>query len=109
MALGTTGTMAGVVDAQERRASVEDPEKHTAGDSRRPSRIDKKDDYDTDASSGVSIGAQIEMEKENAIQYRTCGWKKVCEPDEMIVANGQTSCLLFSEYICLAIMSFPYS
>jgi hypothetical protein len=28
--------------------------------------------------SALSVGAQIELEKENAIQYRTCGWKKVC-------------------------------
>jgi hypothetical protein len=27
--------------------------------------------------SALSVGAQIELEKENAIQYRTCGWKKV--------------------------------
>jgi hypothetical protein len=38
----------------------------------------------------------IEMEAHNAIQYRTCSWQK-------------TAALLFSEYICLAIMSFPYS
>lgn len=38
----------------------------------------------------------IEMEADNAIQYRTCSWQK-------------TAALLFSEYICLAIMSFPYS
>lgn len=49
-----------------------------------------------DNGSDVSIGEQIELEKENAIKYRTCSWQK-------------TSALLFSEYICLAIMSFPYS
>lgn len=38
----------------------------------------------------------LEMEADNAIQYRTCSWPK-------------TAALLFSEYICLAIMSFPYS
>lgn len=38
----------------------------------------------------------IEVEADNAIQYRTCSWQK-------------TAALLFSEYICLAIMSFPYS
>lgn len=38
----------------------------------------------------------LEMEADNAIQYRTCSWQK-------------TAALLFSEYICLAIMSFPYS
>lgn len=30
-----------------------------------------------DAESGISVGAQIEMEKDNAIRYRTCGWRKV--------------------------------
>lgn len=38
----------------------------------------------------------VEMEADNAIKYRTCSWQK-------------TAALLFSEYICLAIMSFPYS
>lgn len=38
----------------------------------------------------------LDMEADNAIQYRTCSWPK-------------TAALLFSEYICLAIMSFPYS
>lgn len=40
--------------------------------------------------------ALVEMEADNAIKYRTCSWYK-------------TAALLFSEYICLAIMSFPYS
>ncbi|EKV17426.1 hypothetical protein PDIG_15500 [Penicillium digitatum PHI26] len=43
-----------------------------------------------------SIGHQIKMESENTIKYRTCSWQK-------------TAALLFSEYICLAIMSFPWS
>ncbi|KAF2189670.1 hypothetical protein K469DRAFT_700921 [Zopfia rhizophila CBS 207.26] len=38
----------------------------------------------------------MEMEADNAIKYRTCSWQK-------------TAALLFSEYICLAIMSFPWS
>lgn len=49
-----------------------------------------------DSSADFSIGKQIEMEAGNAIQYRTCSWPK-------------TAALLFSEYICLAIMSFPWS
>lgn len=52
------------------------------------------DDDATDNS--VAIGKQMEMEAGNAIKYRTCSWQK-------------TAALLFSEYICLAIMSFPYS
>lgn len=47
-------------------------------------------------SANVSIDKQIELEQGNAIQYRTCSWQK-------------TAALLFSEYICLAIMSFPWS
>jgi hypothetical protein len=31
----------------------------------------------SDSESGISVGAQIEMEKDNAIRYRTCGWRKV--------------------------------
>lgn len=46
--------------------------------------------------SAISIGDQLEQEKENSIKYRSCSWQK-------------TAALLFSEYICLAIMSFPYS
>ncbi|KAH8673985.1 transmembrane amino acid transporter protein [Xylariales sp. PMI_506] len=45
----------------------------------------------------VRIGPRIAPSEENcAIQYRTCSWQK-------------TAALLFSEYICLAIMSFPWS
>ncbi|KAK5044605.1 hypothetical protein LTR84_010619 [Exophiala bonariae] len=48
------------------------------------------------ASSVDEYGKLVEMEANDAIQYRTCSWQK-------------TAALLFSEYICLAIMSFPYS
>ncbi|GAD98676.1 neutral amino acid permease, putative [Paecilomyces variotii No. 5] len=44
----------------------------------------------------LSVTRQVELEAENAIKYRTCSWQK-------------TAALLFSEYICLAIMSFPWS
>ncbi|KAK2752746.1 hypothetical protein FQN55_005877 [Onygenales sp. PD_40] len=47
-------------------------------------------------SSRNTVGKQVELEADNAIKYRTCSWQK-------------TAALLFSEYICLAIMSFPYS
>ncbi|ORY06494.1 transmembrane amino acid transporter protein-domain-containing protein [Clohesyomyces aquaticus] len=61
-------------------------------------RIDRDDDSSSDRDSldGLTVGKQIEMEADNAIKYRTCSWPK-------------TAALLFSEYICLAIMSFPYS
>ncbi|RDW71952.1 hypothetical protein BP5796_07986 [Coleophoma crateriformis] len=52
-------------------------------------------DVSSDSGSDI-LGKQIEMEADNAIKYRTCSWQK-------------TAALLFSEYICLAIMSFPYS
>ncbi|TAQ87921.1 hypothetical protein B7494_g3738 [Chlorociboria aeruginascens] len=52
-------------------------------------------DFGDDSESDI-LGKQIELEAGNEIQYRTCSWQK-------------TAALLFSEYICLAIMSFPYS
>lgn len=81
-----------------------DPETNGAG-GRRMSRIDKPrsksnaeggEAFADDSSSNLSVGKQMEMEAGNAIKYRTCSWPK-------------TAALLFSEYICLAIMSFPYS
>ncbi|KZO95842.1 hypothetical protein CALVIDRAFT_549934 [Calocera viscosa TUFC12733] len=44
-----------------------------------------------------SVKEQVLVEEsDHAIKYRTCSWEK-------------TAALLFSEYICLAIMSFPWS
>ncbi|KAI0745069.1 transmembrane amino acid transporter protein-domain-containing protein [Earliella scabrosa] len=43
-----------------------------------------------------SVGIQIAKEQDHEIKYRTCSWQK-------------TASLLFSEYICLAILSFPWS
>ena len=51
---------------------------------------------DSDVDSTISVGKQIELEQTSSIKYRTCSWQK-------------TAALLFAEYICLAIMSFPYS
>lgn len=51
---------------------------------------------DSDVDSTLSVGKQLELEQTNSIKYRTCSWQK-------------TAALLFAEYICLAIMSFPYS
>ncbi|KAI9800344.1 MAG: hypothetical protein M1825_004114 [Sarcosagium campestre] len=62
------------------------------GRGRRMSRIDK----DSDSDISDTVGKQIELEAGNDIKYRTCSWQK-------------TAALLFSEYICLAIMSFPWS
>ncbi|TLS25675.1 hypothetical protein PpBr36_07274 [Pyricularia pennisetigena] len=50
---------------------------------------------DSEASSEL-VQKQIDSEANAGIQYRTCSWQK-------------TAALLFSEYICLAIMSFPWS
>lgn len=47
-------------------------------------------------SADAIINKQLASEDGSAIQYRTCSWQK-------------TAALLFSEYICLAIMSFPWS
>ncbi|KAK7987980.1 alcohol dehydrogenase [Apiospora arundinis] len=51
---------------------------------------------DSEIDSKDILMKQIESEENSAIQYRTCSWQK-------------TAALLFSEYICLAIMSFPWS
>lgn len=55
------------------------------------------DDSDVSSSTSVDIvGKQVASEEGNAIKYRTCSWQK-------------TAGLLFSEYIVLSIMSFPWS
>lgn len=56
----------------------------------------KNDISDSEDSSSAIVNKQIAAEDGAAIQYRTCSWQK-------------TAALLFSEYICLAIMSFPWS
>lgn len=53
-------------------------------------------DSDSDDSAAAILNKQINSEKDNAIKYRTCSWQK-------------TAALLFSEYIVLSIMSFPWS
>ncbi|RPD53679.1 hypothetical protein L226DRAFT_480597 [Lentinus tigrinus ALCF2SS1-7] len=67
----------------------------------RDDKLDSKQRPISDASSFEesdleSIGLQIKQEEGHEIKYRTCSWQK-------------TAALLFSEYICLAIMSFPWS
>jgi hypothetical protein len=51
---------------------------------------------DSDESASAILNKQLASEAGNSIQYRTCSWQK---------AAG----LLFSEYIVLSIMSFPWS
>ncbi|KAI1180392.1 N amino acid transport system protein [Nemania sp. FL0916] len=53
-------------------------------------------DSESRLTSDAILEKQLAEEAGNAIQYRTCSWQK-------------TAALLFSEYICLAIMSFPWS
>ncbi|MCJ1394820.1 hypothetical protein MMC18_007700 [Xylographa bjoerkii] len=74
---------------------------------------------DSDADSEMSVGKQMEAESNNSIKYRTCSWPKVnysLDPGFPFSTGGggmasalPTAALLFAEYICLAIMSFPYS
>ncbi|KAF7305136.1 Protein kinase domain-containing protein [Mycena kentingensis (nom. inval.)] len=62
-------------------------------------KVDRKvasDEESVIGSSTESVGQQIAKEQSHHIQYRTCSWQK-------------TAGLLFSEYICLAILSFPWS
>ncbi|KAM5350101.1 hypothetical protein ACJ41O_006606 [Fusarium nematophilum] len=53
---------------------------------------------DSDDTSGAVaiLDKQLALEEDNGIKYRTCSWQK-------------TAGLLFSEYIVLSIMSFPWS
>lgn len=54
-------------------------------------------DFSSDSGSlDKYLLEQQNIEKENGIKYRTCSWQK-------------TAALLFSEYICLAVLSFPWS
>ncbi|KAJ7659145.1 transmembrane amino acid transporter protein-domain-containing protein [Mycena polygramma] len=53
-------------------------------------------DADSSSASVYSVSAQIAQEKDHPIRYRSCSWQK-------------TTALLMSEYICLAILSFPWS
>lgn len=73
----------------------------TVVEGRRMSRIGPPPTRKSSVGAGIQTdgdvqAALVEMEADNAIKYRTCPWWK-------------TAFLLFSEYICLAIMSFPYS
>ncbi|KAM7196258.1 amino-acid permease [Naviculisporaceae sp. PSN 640] len=64
-----------------------------------PVEDDRQNESDPEAnltSSEQILSKQLAIDSTHAIQYRTCTWQK-------------TAALLFSEYICLAIMSFPWS
>ncbi|KAJ7843257.1 transmembrane amino acid transporter protein-domain-containing protein [Mycena leptocephala] len=51
---------------------------------------------DDSAASIHSVSEQIALENGHPIRYRSCSWQKI-------------TALLMSEYICLAILSFPWS
>ncbi|CUM53572.1 unnamed protein product [Debaryomyces tyrocola] len=57
---------------------------------------EKMSEKDMELANEEFIEAQIIEESQHQINYRNCSWQK-------------TAGLLFSEYICLAIMSFPWS
>ncbi|KAF1840984.1 uncharacterized protein K460DRAFT_370964 [Cucurbitaria berberidis CBS 394.84] len=102
MALGLFGSKKAAHGAADRHSTSSDEKEKVA----RPDkaydaeaglgRIEDPSRRDVDEADSITIGKQIELEAENAIKYRTCSWPK-------------TAALLFSEYICLAIMSFPWS
>ncbi|CDR40735.1 CYFA0S05e03840g1_1 [Cyberlindnera fabianii] len=54
------------------------------------------DSYEDASSAEAILQKEIAEEAGNDIKYRSCSWQR-------------TAMLLFSEYICLAIMSFPWS
>ncbi|PGH00147.1 hypothetical protein GX51_05960 [Blastomyces parvus] len=62
---------------------------------RRGSKHARVPSSDSSVSRDI-VWKHLDSEDGNSIKYRTCSWQK-------------TAALLFSEYICLAVMSFPYS
>jgi len=94
MAIGLFGSKGDTArkDSNSSNDVKKDPE---LGRIEKPARPDLVTDDDSSDPS-FTVGKQMELEAENAIKYRTCSWQK-------------TAALLFSEYICLAIMSFPWS
>ncbi|KDQ50322.1 hypothetical protein JAAARDRAFT_42207 [Jaapia argillacea MUCL 33604] len=60
------------------------------------SDLEKSTTGSADSADAVSIERRLAEESGHAIKYRSCSWQK-------------TAALLFSEYICLAILSFPWS
>ncbi|KAF3916149.1 hypothetical protein AA313_de0203787 [Arthrobotrys entomopaga] len=76
--------------AEERKKSY-DVGTHGSDNKQDPEKLPEYDDSGSDL-----VAIQIKEEENAAIKYRSCSWQK-------------TAALLFSEYICLAILSFPYS
>ncbi|KAK0303609.1 hypothetical protein LTR01_007942 [Friedmanniomyces endolithicus] len=87
---GTDAEKGGFPSQERKMSRIDRPYKSTAGG------LGNELTADDDTDPSISVGKQMELEAGNTIKYRTCSWQK-------------TAALLFSEYICLAIMSFPYS
>lgn len=71
------GSPPSFTDREKRKGSLGGSISEERG--RRMSRFDRSIE-DAEADSEFGIGAQIELEKENAIKYRTCSWQKVRLP-----------------------------
>jgi len=104
---GSLGSGGGSPDPERRQSQVQTPSSRWAslfggkGVTVGPRIADlpefvRRDLSDSEDSSSAILNKQLEAEQGEQIQYRTCSWQK-------------TAGLLFSEYICLAIMSFPWS
>jgi hypothetical protein len=81
------------------------------------SKLKREDGYRDGHDDIESFGELVAAERENEIKYRTCSWQKVgtstlvCIIYRLTVTDcrpSKTAALLFSEYICLAILSFPW-
>ncbi|THH01335.1 hypothetical protein EW026_g1357 [Hermanssonia centrifuga] len=62
----------------------------------RPKSIDVDGSSISDSDIEKQFVIRVAQESQNEVKFRTCSWQK-------------TAALLFSEYICLAILSFPWS
>jgi hypothetical protein len=78
-------------DKKDAKMDPADPEKQqqdgNAPNPRRKSRVERSMEA-AETDSGVGIGAQVEMEKDNAIKYRTCSWQKVPLPAPLVANHA---------------------
>ncbi|KAH7886490.1 transmembrane amino acid transporter protein-domain-containing protein [Phlebopus sp. FC_14] len=66
------------------------------GASIRQGNVGNMSNNDVTSSIEKNQAQLLNEERDHAIKYKTCSWQK-------------TAALLFSEYICLAVLSFPWS
>ncbi|EIM83842.1 uncharacterized protein STEHIDRAFT_132960 [Stereum hirsutum FP-91666 SS1] len=66
------------------------------GESRRLVRGEDEEYDSSDTSSDYGVSEHINLERVHDVQFRTCSWQK-------------TAGLLFSEYISLAVLTFPWA